>query len=46
VDAYAALKGAPDDAFSRSSYHLADHMGEAPILVIPCAGGDPARLLS
>lgn len=28
----------------RSYYHLADHLGEAPVLVIPCAAGDPARL--
>lgn len=27
----------PNSALSRSSYHLADHMGEAPVLVIPCA---------
>jgi nitroreductase len=29
---------------ARSSYHLADHLGEAPVLVVPCATGDPARL--
>jgi nitroreductase len=28
----------------RSAYHLADHMGEAAVLVIPCARGDRARL--
>jgi nitroreductase len=28
----------------RSYYHLADHLGEAPVLVVPCAVGDPARL--
>ena len=28
----------------RSYYHLADHLGEAPVLVVPCAPGDPARL--
>jgi nitroreductase len=28
----------------RSYYHLADHLGEAPVLVVPCAAGDPARL--
>ncbi len=27
-----------------SYYHLADHMGEAPALIIPCAAGDRARL--
>jgi nitroreductase len=42
--AYRALEGAPDDALTRSSYHLADHLGEAPVLVIPCAAGDFGRL--
>src|SRR5205814_8097229 len=37
--AYRALQGAPDDPITRSSYHLADHMGEAAVLVIPCAAG-------
>ena len=27
----------PDSALSRSSYHLADHLGDSPVLVIPCA---------
>ncbi len=30
----------------RSSYHLADHMGEAPALVIPCARGARGQLES
>ena len=35
----------PDAArMLRSAYHLADHMGEAAALVIPCARGDRARL--
>ena len=37
----------PDAArMLRSAYHLADHMGEAAALVIPCARGDRARLAS
>ena len=28
----------------KSSYHLADHMGEAPALVIPCAPGERGRV--
>ena len=44
--AHAALdaSGDSDSPHARSSYHLADHLGEAPVLVIPCAEGDPARL--
>jgi nitroreductase len=28
----------------KSSWHLADHMGEAPVLVIPCARGERGRV--
>jgi nitroreductase len=44
--AYAAIDSSPDheSALARSSYHLADHLGEAPVLIIPCAQGDPGRL--
>ena len=42
---YLFLKTLPQEgADIRSYYHLADHLGEAPVLVIPCAAGDPARL--
>jgi len=36
--------GDTDSPLARSSYHLADHLGEAPVLVLVCARGDPARL--
>ena len=44
--AYPAIDSAPDrdSPLARSSYHLADHLGEAPVLIIPCAAGDPGRL--
>jgi nitroreductase len=44
--AYPAIDGSHDrdSPLARSSYHLADHLGEAPVLIIPCAQGDPGRL--
>ena len=30
----------------RSAYHLAEHLGEAPALLIPCAEGQPGRIES
>jgi nitroreductase len=44
-EAYAFLRQLTEQTPDvRSYYHLADHIGEAPLLVIPCAAGDPARL--
>lgn len=37
----------PDAArMLRSAWHLADHMGEAPVLIIPCAKGQLGRVES
>lgn len=45
-DRYAATQ--PDETTSRvlrSADHLGDHMGEAPVIIIPCSkGGDPASV--
>ena len=45
TEAYRFLEQFPERTPDVASYyHLADHLGEAPLLVIPCAAGDPARL--
>ncbi len=52
IQAYIRLKAYEEEAKTnreaarmlKSAYHLADHMGKAPALVIPCAKGQPGRI--